>query len=336
MTIPLPENFKMRSPKQEEAEKVALMFNRFEMFTEGEKSSTAEVLAKIWKFPGFNLTEDARIIIDGEGNPLGYTAVWNDTKPHVQNFIVQKFDPEYIGSAIEETLMDWAVEKAHSNISKAPDDAQVFIGQTINSILNEKIERLKNRGFSEKRYFWRMGIDLNNKNGEEVEFPEDIEVTTHSARQNLMDIVKCDRKCFSDHWGYTESPLDEEFKEWEYWIKMEPFYDPDYWFLACSGDEIVGMSLCMNGMTIDNQIGYLDSVCVRKDFRKRGIASALLKHSFKELEKAGRDKAYLHVDADSLTGALKLYESVGMKENQRSTKLEMIIREGINYRTEKI
>ena len=96
------------------------------------------------------------------------------------------------------------------------------------------------------------------------------------------------------------------------------------------------MSLCANGMVHDENIGYLDSVCVRKEFRKKGIASSLLKHSFKELKKAGKNKAYLHVDADSLTGATKLYEGAGMKTNQFSIIMEKIIQKGKSYRTENI
>lgn len=327
--------YTMRSPRLDEATKTAEMFNRFEMHIEGEKNSDPKRLEKIWQFPGFNLEEDARVIVDEEDNILGYTAVWNDTKPHVQNFIIQRLEPEYIGSEVEEQLTDWAETKARENISKAPEDAEVFIGFTINSKIEKKLNAMKARGYEEKRYFWRMGIDLD-QDLTTPSFPEGISVETHEKRQNLPDIVQCDRESFKDHWGYTESPFEEELEEWKHWLTTEPYYDPRYWFLACSEGEVVGLGLCMNGMTISEDIGYIDSVCVKKEFRKRGIAAAMLQHSFIELKKAGRKKAYLHVDASSLTGATRLYESVGMSVNQSSTKLEKVIRPGKSYRTESL
>lgn len=326
---------KMRTLDLKDAKQAANMFNRFEMHIEGEKHTKAEVLKKTWQFPGFNLKEDARAMVDEKDNLLGYTAVWNDNKPHVQNFIVQKIEPSFMDTEVEHRLTDWAEEKAKENISKAPADAEVLIGFTINSKIDKKMSRMKKRGFEEKRFFWRMGIDLDQELEAPV-FPEGITIETHEGRGSLLDIVNCDRASFKDHWGYTECPLEEELAEWEHWIKMAPYYDPKYWFLACCEGEVVGMSLCMNGMTIDEGIGYLDSVCVKKEFRKKGIASALLRHSFIELKKAGRSKAYLHVDASSLTGATKLYESVGMAVNQSSTKLEKIIRKGKSYRTESL
>lgn len=325
----------MRSPQLNDAAAAADMFRKFELHIENEASSTAEQLEKTWQFPGFSLKDDARLITDEEGRFLGYTAVWNDTKPHASNFIIQKFDPEFMGTEVEKKLMDWAEEKARENITKAPEDAEVFMGMFVNSSESKKLDSLNRRGFSQKRYFWRMGIDLDAPIAE-PQLPEGITIETHAERNNLVDIIKCDRDCFKDHWGYMESPLEEEIKEWEHWIKTEPYYDPEYWYLACHEGEIVALCLCMNGMTIGEEIGYLDSVCVRKDYRKKGLASAMLRHSFRELKKAGRSKAYLHVDASSLTGATRLYEGVGMKENKNHVKMEKILRPGKSYRTESI
>jgi len=335
MNAKLREGLKMRSPEKNEADKASVIFNNYDAHINGEKNSTEEVILKTWEFPNFDLKEDARIIVDENDKWLGFIAVWNDNKPHIQNFIIQKTEPEYIGSDIETVLLEWAEEKSDLNIPKAPADGEVYAATTVDSTQKDKIQNLKDRGYSEIRYFWRMGIDLNT-DLDQPEFPEGISITTHKERQNLMDIVKCDRAGFADHWGYYESPIDEEFAEWKHWISMEPYYDPQYWFLALSDNNIIGMSLCMNGMVSDKEIAYLDSLCVNKEFRKKGIASSLLKLSFAEMKKAGRKKVYLHVDADSLTGATRLYESVGMKVNQSSTKMEKIIRKGKSYRTENL
>ena len=335
MKTQLKVGLELRCPLKNESDKAESLFNKYDMFNIGEKNSTADVISKTWEFPHFDLAEDARVIVNEKNEWLGYIDVWNDNAPFIQNFARLRMDPDYTGSDVELKLIKWAEEKAMTNISKAPDDAEVNISYTFYDSQKDKIQLLKDKGFSEIRYFWRMGVNLD-QNLEAFEYPEGITISTFKERKNLMEIVKCDRASFEDHWGYVKSPLEDEYKEWEHWIKMEPFYDPAYWFLACYNNEVVGLSLCANGMINDKNIGYLDSVCVKKEFRKKGIASALLKHSFAEFRKAGRTKAYLHVDADSLTGAKKLYESVGMNVNQFSTKLEKIIRKGKSYRTEKV
>ncbi len=335
MTTKLREGLVMRSPEKTESKKAQILFDKYNMHVSGEKRAKAELIAKIWESPNFDLKENARIIENENEEWLGYSAVWNTEKPHIENRIVIKILPDYLGTDIETVLDEWGAQKSISNISKAPKDAEVLISQSIFDSQKERIQSLKSNGFSEGRYFWRMGIDLDDSINK-TDFPEGITVSTFSEKKNLMDIINCDRAAFKDHWGYVESPIDDEIKDWEHWIKTDPFHDPSFWFIAYSGDEIAGLSLCNNGSVQDKNVAYIDTVCVKKEFRKKGIAAALLRHSFSELKKAGRTKANLHVDAASLTGATKLYEGVGMKVNQFTTEMEKIIQEGKSYRTENL
>ncbi len=45
----------------------------------------------------------------------------------------------------------------------------------------------------------------------------------------------------------------------------------------------------------------------------RGLGLALLQHTFRAYYQQGKDKVALGVDAESLTGATRLYEKAGMK-----------------------
>ncbi len=334
MELKLKEGLSIRSPKKTETKKAEMLFNKYYKNVTGESPTKAEVIAKYWESPNFKLENDARVIVNEKDEWLGY-AVSSSEIPYIQNWINIRVDPEYPDSDINEILLDWAENRTLLNIPKAPDDAQILTIETVYDSQKEKIQMLKNNGFSEGRYFWRMGIDLDDTLIE-PNFPEGITISTIAEKNNLKEVIECDRSAFKDHWGYVEMPFDEEVKDWEHWIKSDPFYDPKTWFIAYSGDNIVGLSLCMNGTANDKNTAYIDTVCVTKEFRKKGIAAALLRYSFIELKKAGRTKANLHVDAASLTGATKLYEGVGMKTNQFSTEMEKVIREGKSYRTENI
>jgi mycothiol synthase len=54
---------------------------------------------------------------------------------------------------------------------------------------------------------------------------------------------------------------------------------------------------------------------VRRPWRRRGVALALLQHSFGEFYRRGLRKAGLGVDASSLTGATRLYRKAGMRSD---------------------
>ena len=57
-------------------------------------------------------------------------------------------------------------------------------------------------------------------------------------------------------------------------------------------------------------LGYIDTVGVRRAYRRRGLASALLRRCFADyLGSRGVTSVCLEVDGESLTNALALYTS---------------------------
>jgi len=61
---------------------------------------------------------------------------------------------------------------------------------------------------------------------------------------------------------------------------------------------------------------------VRNQWRRQGLGRSLLLHCFHEFRRRGFHAAALGVDADSLTGANRLYESAGMRVVRRSDVYE--------------
>ena len=101
----------------------------------------------------------------------------------------------------------------------------------------------------------------------------------------------------------------EPFEDFEAATTGRPGFEP--WNLRVALDPdgaVVGVSLVLvsdNGST-----GYVDRLAVRKDQRNRGLAQALLVDSFARAREHGTSMAEL--STDSRTGALPLYERVGM------------------------
>ena len=86
-------------------------------------------------------------------------------------------------------------------------------------------------------------------------------------------------------------------------------FDPSLWFLAVDGDEIAGVTLCK---TLAGE-GWIGVVGVRRPWRKRGLGLALLRHALAEYHRRGVRKVGLSVDAEGVTGALRLYRRAGMR-----------------------
>jgi ribosomal protein S18 acetylase RimI-like enzyme len=75
--------------------------------------------------------------------------------------------------------------------------------------------------------------------------------------------------------------------------------------------------------------GYIAVLGVRRPYRCRGLGKALLLRGFGALFARGRQGADLHVDADSLTGATRLYARVGMTAHPRFATWEKELRAAI-------
>ena len=101
----------------------------------------------------------------------------------------------------------------------------------------------------------------------------------------------------------------DTFEDFEASTTGRPGFEP--WNLRVALDPdgaVVGVSLVLvsdNGST-----GYVDRLAVRRDQRNRGLAQALLVDSFARAREHGAMTAEL--STDSRTGALPLYERVGM------------------------
>jgi GNAT superfamily N-acetyltransferase len=97
------------------------------------------------------------------------------------------------------------------------------------------------------------------------------------------------------------------FDDWAADVVLRPGFEP--WHLRVVTDpagEVVGMGY----VVMSRDSGFVMSLAVRKDQRNRGLARALLVDCFQVSRADGRSRA--EISTDSRTGALALYERVGM------------------------
>jgi mycothiol synthase len=74
----------------------------------------------------------------------------------------------------------------------------------------------------------------------------------------------------------------------------------------------------------------VDVVAVRHPWRGRGLGLALLRHAFGEFYRRGVREVSLSVDAESTTGAPRLYRRAGMRVAGRYMLYQRELRPGRN------
>ncbi|HET9435740.1 MAG TPA: GNAT family N-acetyltransferase [Candidatus Limnocylindrales bacterium] len=145
----------------------------------------------------------------------------------------------------------------------------------------------------------------------DVPLPDGLEVrpVREADHRRIWD---ADVEAFRDHRDPAER-TESDFVSWY----SEPDLDTSLWEVAWDGDEVAGS--VMNFVFRDENAelglsrGWLEHVSVRRPWRKRGLASALMTRSMQRLRDLGLAEAALGADAENLSGAVRLYESLGFR-----------------------
>jgi mycothiol synthase len=175
---------------------------------------------------------------------------------------------------------------------------------------------LEAEGYDPIRYFFEMlkgdlGVPA------PVALPEGLELRP-VTRGDLRRVFEAENEAFRDHWGHHEW-ADEMFEE----IAASPSLDLGLWRVAWAGDEVAGV-VATYVLTEENELlgvsrGWLERISVRRPWRHRGVATALILAACEALHERGLAEAALGVDADNPSGALGLYESLGFAQHSRAT-----------------
>jgi GNAT superfamily N-acetyltransferase len=170
---------------------------------------------------------------------------------------------------------------------------------------------LHERGYRDVRRTFEMVIELGDEPPPGPTPPAGVALRT--ARDGEEAAVHATvKEAFADLWDF-QPESDELFVH-------HMGGDRSLWFLAVTGDGIPGAAVCK--LDAATRIGWVDMLAVRRPWRRRGIAVALLLWAFREFHARGVREVRLRVDGDSTTGALQLYERAGMRVVSSSLLLD--------------
>ena len=265
---------------------------------------SAEEVEHWFSIPTLEPEHDMRVAVDAGGELVGYADVNNGGTERTRFWIDMRLRPgadEAVGDALVSVLETRARERA----------APGALARGIHAGNDEPAKRVFGaRGYELIRHSLRMERSFEDEVEEPV-WPKGLTLRT-AADDELQRVWAAAEDGFRDHWEFELQP----YEEWLHWAKG-PDTDRSLWFLAEDGDEIAGACLCRPHEAGEPDAGYVASLSVRLPWRRRGLALALLLHSFGEFRRRGRTRVSLGVDAENTTGAVRLYERAGMRMVRR-------------------
>lgn len=175
-------------------------------------------------------------------------------------------------------------------------------------------------GWQPIRYSFQMRIELEGSDVPAPVWPDGLE--PRNVREGEEErVYEAHMDSFADHWDFRRQSYDE----WSRYTTDSHRFDPSLWWLVEDGDELAAISLNSWHFSGDPQFGWVHVLGVRPAWRRRGLATALLRHSFRDFVERGATKVGLGVDGENTTGAVRLYEQVGMRQVRRNDTYERIL-----------
>ncbi|MFF2317061.1 GNAT family N-acetyltransferase [Arthrobacter sp. NPDC058097] len=311
---------------------------RWRSISEGDLDAWAALIARtaaaeqpVW----FERRADLEQITESRNNPVGLNTVLgldSDGVPRAYARLTKNkdgakahgfcaVDPQWQRRGVGSALLAWlealtrqrfAEDAGAGSGGESPDRTtpaprlRIFIEQK----QQHQCALLEESGYEVVRYYNEMHRPLS---APLPDAPLDHGLELVPMEPGLSEAVRlAHNQIFADHWG--SEPRDEE--GWGY-VVNDPLARPDLSavVLASGTGEVVGYQLAshdpdtagIRGFTE----GYTDLLGVRREFRGRGIAQALLADAMRRFAAAGMDKASLDVDSENPTGAMALYRKMG-------------------------
>jgi mycothiol synthase len=247
------------------------------------------------------------------GQVIGYNRVfWEVLEDGTRLYVLFGFLlPAWRRKGIGAAMLKHAEARLRQIAAGHPEPGERYFQSFAADTEKGSIALLESKGYQPARY----GIDMVRDLSEpfpEAPMPAGLEVRP-STEAHFRPIHAALNEAFRDHWGYREQPFDDFL----HWV-TGPTMQPQLWKVAWAGDEVAGTVLNFvneaENAEYGRKRGYTEEISVRRPWRKLGLAHSLLVQSMKMFKEMGMTETALGVDAQNLSGALKLYQSVGYKE----------------------
>jgi mycothiol synthase len=309
--MPVPPGYILRHPVGADLPAAQAVLDAAEAHDTGRPRRHERRLATDWEDPRSDPGSDWWVIVAPGGMVAGVAWVWPQTRGEVtaDHYV----HPVHRGIGIGDALLD-AIEARVAELSPRRSDGAAR--SLIISCEDSDVVRLATlgaRGFSPVRQYYEMATDLRDE-PPHVSWPAGTEPRAFRPGVDERHVWAADLEAFLEHYLFEARGFDE----WRLHHLEGPESDPSLWWLAWDGDELAGYVI----PSLDGEDAEIRDLAVRKPWRGRGIGRALLLAAFGTLRGRGSAAVRLYVDAQNVTGAVRVYEAAGMRVARRFDVME--------------
>ena len=261
---------------------------------------------------------DTLLAVNGEGEIIASAWVFTPALAETEwrSFLRGNVHPQYRGRGLGSFILNWLEARGRLILLERPGDKPRLLRTYCQDSEHDRQALFAQHGFVPVRYFFEMTRDLSRPIAPAVLSDGlTLQPWTPAFDEDGFDAMN---DAFRDHWGFE--PLSPE--TWAMWYIGNESFRRDLSYVVLDGGRVIGLSLNLvetetNARNGHNE-GWIGDLAVRRPWRKRGIATALLNHSMHAFAAAALGHATLGVDTENPTGALGVYERVGFVPRKRT------------------
>jgi mycothiol synthase len=275
-----------------------------------------------WRYPTFDPENECTLVFNTDGKLIayGYNEKSSATRARGQGDCA--VHPEYRGQGIGTRLIREGDSAFLAEVGKEFDtETPIYVHRWAANQEPTAIALFEAEGYKLVRHFYTMRIELKEPM-QAPTMPEGFELRPFDIERDARTVHQAQQEAFRDHWGYVQ---DIEYEIWKHRFE-EPHFQADMWHIAWTGNEVAGVSMCNPAGEGRDEVAWVGALGVRREYRNRGLAKALLLHSFYDAQQRGFEAMELGVDALNPTGALGLYERAGMHTSLIHSSYRKVLR----------
>jgi ribosomal protein S18 acetylase RimI-like enzyme len=228
--------------------------------------------------------------------------------------------PDFRGRGIRRALLHWAEGRLAELAADHPAGMEKTYSVYAPDQATEWIAQLAAEGYQPVRYFFKMSRPLADPL---PDFPMPAGLELRPVTPDHYRLVwDAANEAFRDHWGFSENP--DEYFDW--WVADKTNFQPELWQVAWDVEQnvVAGQIMTYINANENEQFGrkrgYTESISVRRPYRRRGLAHAMIAESLRVLQAQGMEEAALNVDTENISGATRIYEECGFVAYSRGAR----------------
>lgn len=274
-------------------------------------------LQQFFDAPNVDRARDLRLWKDTNGKLIGFgQLVLVEENDEIAGYLYFEIHPTWRGKALEAEILEWSEQRLHQLGKQQGKPSKLHISCSEDRFT--RLVLLERQGFTRERSFLTMACSLNQPFSSPSLPPgftlrRCFDDSSNIPLPELRAWVELFNESFIDHWGNFKLTVDTA----RHYLKNS-CYNPELNVVATAPDGTfaafcVGYINAEENTPSDRNEGWIKLLGTRRGFRKLGLGRAMLLTAMQQLKAAGVEQVKLGVDAQSLTSATRLYESVGFQ-----------------------